>query len=595
MSARRKSRGQHVADWIVHHPRLFAWLRLGGFGLSLLALAIVGAVRSAAVVPVYYDPAQRCEYNAVEADPPPAADRVPVNQEFVIAWRFANTGSCGTWTGVKLVRRNDAVQGAVSSYSVGSPVNDPFLPPALAGLGSVQATVVLTAPAQVGIYVTEWQLHSADNQPFGPVMVRQIQVFAPDAPPTQFAVNPPRPDLFGWLRVGVSLGFYALPALLATAFVVWRAVQFMNALYGLKPPASSLRQVVALLFGIRTPYVSVSEGRLDHEPESAAAEVIGGPAWLTVADFNAAVIERGGGFSRVVGPGITFLLPHERVRGAIDLHTQHRTVREKVMTKDGIPVEVDVELGFRITDRVMPGDADHIPPPALSLTTRLKKRLGVHVNPALLEASREHAFSFEAVRRAVYESAVLTPDRTPDWAFSFANVRAGDISDQLVEMRLDEILAPDSADHPLREVPRIGVETARKVAENQQLGIDVTDMAMGTVDLPKEHEGLVSKQRLASWRAEWNRRAVVLDAQGKAKILQLTEEARAESQANMIQALTEGFRIATEANPKLSHEVMALRFIDTLEALMQGSAEKDRGKEKGPKDKPPDMNLAHLA
>jgi regulator of protease activity HflC (stomatin/prohibitin superfamily) len=161
-------------------------------------------------------------------------------------------------------------------------------------------------------------------------------------------------------------------------------------------------------------------------------------------------------------------------------------------------------------------------------------------------------------------------------------------------MRLDEILAPDSPDHPLHEVPKKGLETARKAAE--PMGIDVIDMTMGTVDLLKDHKELVGNQMLANWRAEWNRRATVLVAQGVARKMQLTEEARAEAQANMIQALTEGFRIATGDNPTedVSREVIALRFIDTLEALMQGSMEKGKEKEKETKDKPPSMNLAHL-
>jgi hypothetical protein len=232
---------------------------------------------------------------------------------------------------------------------------------------------------------------------------------------------------------------------------------------------------------------------------------------------------------------------------------------------------------------MMPGDVPYEPPP-LGLLTRLRQRLGLHVNPAVLEASREHPFSREAVRRAVYESAVFSPDRTPDWAASFANVRAGDISDQLVEMRLDEILAPDSPDHPLREVPAKGLADARRMGD--AWGIDVIEMTMGTVDLPKEHKGLVGDQMLANWRAEWNRRATVLVAQGQAKRMQLTEEARAEAQANMIQALTEGFRVAVGENapPTLSREVIALRFIDTLEALVPVVPDKDKGK-------PPDLGI----
>ena len=121
------------------------------------------------------------------------------------------------------------------------------------------------------------------------------------------------------------------------------------------------------------------------------------------------------------------------------------------------------------------------------------------------------------------------------------------------------------------------------------MGIDVTDMTMGTVDLLKEHKEFVGGQMLANWKAEWNRRATVLVAQGQAKKLQLTEEARAEAQANMIQALTEGFRIAIGENPTedVTREVITLRFIDTLEALMQSSV--DKGKDS--KDKPPNLTV----
>ena len=44
------------------------------------------------------------------------------------------------------------------------------------------------------------ELQSADHQPFGPVMVRQIQVYEADKLPEGPAGNPPQPDLFGVLR-----------------------------------------------------------------------------------------------------------------------------------------------------------------------------------------------------------------------------------------------------------------------------------------------------------------------------------------------------------------------------------------------------------
>jgi regulator of protease activity HflC (stomatin/prohibitin superfamily) len=182
----------------------------------------------------------------------------------------------------------------------------------------------------------------------------------------------------------------------------------------------------------------------------------------------------------------------------------------------------------------------------------------------------------------VYETAVFSPDRPPDWAFSFSAVHAGDVSRQLAEMRLDELSAPeDPGTHPLREIEARGLETAR--SSGTQQGVDVLNMTMGAIEMPQE----LSEQIISNWQVEWQRRARVLEAEGEAKATQLTEEARAEAQANMIQALTEGFRIAVSdsTSKDVAGQVIALRFIDTLEALMQG------GPGKAAKDKPPDLGL----
>jgi regulator of protease activity HflC (stomatin/prohibitin superfamily) len=601
MNPSTQSRRRRLADAIVHHPRPIARARLVLFGLTLLALGVIGTLTAMALAPAVEDGIKRCTYNAVEVDPPPDAERVEISQTFSIRWKIANTGSCTVWPGARLVRRSDEIQSAVASYPVGSPAADETVSPNQPARDVVIVTTVLTAPAQAGAYQTEWQLQIGDDKFFGAPLIRRVQVYRPESPPLRAIANQPQLTLGGALRLGLSFVYYLLPALLAVAFVLWRATDFMNKLFGFKPPTSSFKHLTAMMFGLGSSGVFVKQGKIEHDPANTAAEEIGGPAWLTVSDYSAVVLERGAGFSRVVGPGITFLLPHECVRGAVDLQTQHRTVTEKTLSKDGLPIQVDVEMTFRITPKDQQSD---VPPetPRLGLFNRLKHRLGLRVPPALLEASRPHRFSREAVRRAIYETPVLplSLNIPPDWSNSFANVRAGDISDQLAELRFDEVNAPDDPDrHPRRDIIAKGLADAREIAAKQGTGIEMIDMTMGVVELQKEYRETIGEQKkeyrdplieqmITSWRAEWNRRATVLDAQGEARRTQLLEEARAEAQANMIQALTEGFRIATgdSDNKFISSEVIVLRFIDTLEALVKTSVVKD---------KPPDLGFAHIA
>ena len=118
--------------------------------------------------------------------------------------------------------------------------------------------------------------------------------------------------------------------------------------------------------------------------------------------------------------------------------------------------------------------------------------------------------------------------------------------------------------HPRAEVARIGLADSRKAASAQ--GIEMLDMTLGVIE-PQDKYPHIADQIIANWKIEWERRAK-LEAQAEARRTQLLEEARAEAQANMIQALNEGYRIAVGDNPELSRDVIALRYIDTLETRL---------------------------
>jgi regulator of protease activity HflC (stomatin/prohibitin superfamily) len=563
-----------LRDWAVQNPNQIGLLRVMLFAAGLAAMGLLGARWAIPTSPSVFSPTANCSYAAEWFEPPTTAPLAVVSQTFQVAWQIQNTGSCHVWgPDVQFVRRNDALSSQAQAYPAPSvpifSVNDNVDP-----INGAVVTTDLIAAAEPGTYVTEWSMVSPEGRPFGPLMRLQVQVVAVNSvPPPPTAAQPP-PFLSPGLSFLVSVVYHLLPALLGMVFVLWGATRFMNKVFHLPAATSSLWHVLAFMFGGTPGYLYVHHGELNTETSDKTTQVIGGPAWLTVGEGNAVLLERGSGFSRIVGTGYHRLRPHERVRGVIDLRTHYRKGSQGVLTRDGIPVKMDVDLTFRITERNLPDDPPPTPPPPLGPYSRLRLALGLRVRHDLLVTSQPHRFSRETVRRLVYETTIMSPDTPPDWTNSFYYVRSGDITDQIANRRLDEVSAPDNVQvHPRAEVARIGLEDSRSAASAQ--GIEILDMTLGVIE-PQDKYPHIANQIIANWKIEWERRARLLAAQAEARRTQLLEEARAEAQANMIQALNEGFRIAVGNNPENSKDVIALRYIDTLETRLTMHASDER-------------------
>ena len=555
-----------LRDWAVQNPNQIGLLRLMLFAAGLVAVGLLGARWAIPASPGVYSPTANCSYAAEWFEPPVNAPLAVVSQTFQVTWRIQNTGSCHIWgEDVLFARRNDAISSQQPAYPA---LSVPIFS-ASDNVNPINGAVVTTdmiAPAAPGVYVTEWSMVNPEGRPFGPLMRLQVQVVPVNSvPPPTIPAQPP-PFLPPGLSTLASIVYHLLPALLGIVFVLWGATGFMNTVFHLPTATSGLSHVLAFMFGGTPGYLYVHHGELNTETSDKTTQIIGGPAWLTVGEGNAVLLERGSGFSRIVWTGYHRLWPHERVRGVIDLRTHYRKGSQGVLTRDGIPVKMDVDLTFRITERNLPDDPPPTPPPPLGPYSRLRLALGLRVRHDLLVTSQPHRFSRETVRRLVYETTVMSPDTPPDWTNSFYNVRSGDITDQIANRRLDEVSAPDDVQaHPRAEVARIGLEDSRKTASAQ--GIEILDMTLGVIE-PQDKYPHIASQIIANWKIEWERRARLLEAQTEARRTQLLEEARAEAQANMIQALSEGFRIAVGDNPELSKDVIALRYIDTLETRL---------------------------
>jgi regulator of protease activity HflC (stomatin/prohibitin superfamily) len=550
-------------DWLDHNPRLVGLARLGIATLLVIALSIIGTWIGSQQVDTARG-ANGCTYEAQDANTSPFGQTAKAGTSFGITWKIRNTGSCTIWgQGVALVSRSDAIPSDSKAFAIETNSET--------GLNVLSVVTTMKAPDQAGTYDTAWQMQAPNGQAFGPVMTRRVVVYLANEPRPLDPLNHSAiDDLWQFLRLLGSLILYPLPAVLALRTVMWRAASFLQQVYQLKTPP--LRHISAMLFGRSVGHVIARGTKIDYDWADPAAEIIGGPVWVTVADRTAIVTERGAKFGRVLGAGIYLLRPHERVRAVVDLQIQQRHLRERALTKDGIPLELDLDLAFRVSELDIAGEAPPPPPPPIPPQARLRLLLHLPVSPAKLEATKIHHFSREAVRRIVYETVIMSADTPPDWTRSFAIVRAGDITDQLAEQRLDDLSSPEDPEiHPLNVIVENGLASARRTAA--PLGIDVLNVEMGIVEPSATIKANVAEQRIGNWMIEWKSRAHILEAEGNAIAMQAKEEARAEAQANMIQSLTEGFRVATSGDTNISGEVIAMRFIDALESLMQMKVE----------------------
>ena len=149
--------------------------------------------------------------------------------------------------------------------------------------------------------------------------------------------------------------------LLGPVLVLMLTSTFSNLVFGVNPDEAADASGIAVL---------VRNGNI--APESSAVMLrMGGPGVLDVDENSAVVLERFGHFTRAVGPGYYLLERFERVRGAVDLRAQLRKSGSKVYTRDGIPVQYDVEIEFRLLGETV-ADAPYKPKAPNRLWARIE-------------------------------------------------------------------------------------------------------------------------------------------------------------------------------------------------------------------------------
>ena len=343
-----------------------------------------------------------------------------------------------------------------------------------------------------------------------------------------------------------------LPGLLALAAVLGIAANFVQTVHGIRDPGSALRYVWLLVFGRAPgsvfdlqpspnpvapyPSITVQHGRIAEKDEDTLLARLGGPGTVTIYNDSAVFLERFGRFTRVAGPGKVFLQRFERIHEVLDLRPQERTHTVTAMTKDGIPVQAEVQVRYQLAR----------PPASLVVPT-----------PDVPHPVYEWAL----VRAGRCHSRTVKPDTGDESISCWAQkVGAGALGGLVAQRRLDELMEPHEPDiAPHREIS----EKLHQAANNsaRDVGAEVVEVRVGALEPLVED---VKKERIVSWQTAWSSRAQREIAAGEAEAIREQSQAYASAQVEIIQSLAQKFREAVDRDDALSPQIVILRFMEAL-------------------------------
>jgi hypothetical protein len=338
------------------------------------------------------------------------------------------------------------------------------------------------------------------------------------------AISLPSVVLF-WLTMLVLAGWFVLP---------------------LQEPgqrADAIKSVLTFALGTNYPYHVIEDrneiiaSRPDNDDH--VLRRIGGPGGILVYNDSAVVLERAGKLTRVVrGPAFAFLERFEKVYDVVDLRPQNWVYPVSALTREGIPITCGADVTFQIDDGGQPSSTKTVYP--------------------ALEGAVLKAATCKWVREADRFEDEL------DWAgrVVISNTE-GTLRTLLARTRLDELVP----------VPfRRRQSTAKRMEIQQQLeatlrasvpalGAKSTRVYLGDIETGEE----VSQQWEDIWRAEWRRWATRQIALGKARRIQVLEEARIQAHVKLLERVAAAFKNLAKGGVPLSSSALALRFIEALQ------------------------------
>jgi regulator of protease activity HflC (stomatin/prohibitin superfamily) len=303
-------------------------------------------------------------------------------------------------------------------------------------------------------------------------------------------------------------------------------------------------RAMTLLIGLDQGVCVISQGKAEFSKGNAGSlALFGGPGILVAQEGHAAILEQSGRLSRVVGRGITFLKPFERLSMAAPLYTRtEHVVVEHVATKDRIIIR---EFEFWLFHKIDPGQEE------------------------MQTENGQYPYNEENLLRNVW-----TPNGG-DWRNGIKSVAETSARDVVGRYNLEQIV-------PISGPPRVTfkealVQEINRVAKGF-MGLTIVAVDVGKVELPEEAERKLRAKWLADWDiriAQSEREAIIRKGEAEAVILKIKEVAWAEAQRHVIEEITRALQnLGDITGREQAAYCIALRSLETLEKMAGDPATK---------------------
>jgi regulator of protease activity HflC (stomatin/prohibitin superfamily) len=535
-----------------HDEQVRAVLRLLVVIATVIALGLIGNAIVQRLPPPadrYFDRQQGCAYNAESVEAQTSNNQTaPPGLAVYAQWYIRNTGSCAWGEDVQFRMISGSVQVITDTLSVPA-YNFPTAQLSIPPLGTFAPVVQMIAPSQPGTYVTTWRLFTPKNDRFGPEFTFTVEVL----PEAQMAAPAAPKYYIDW--------WFVVPAIVGIVIALMRAGQFVAQMYSLKAARHGIAFVANTTFGlpVGSGSMGVHHSQIEGDPSDDHEILmrIGGPGVLLVKENTAVLTERGARYSRVLGPEGHTLKPFERIRMIYDLRPQTMTGNEIGVTKDGIPVRAPVITLFRFMRR-MPNE-----PPSAPSHARFLSVLSHFIRNTPPGSVTEPPVSPEALRQALYEVHVNPPNKIK-WTNTAHGAAAGAVREEIGNRRLDELFLPDDPErNPRREIADQLQQAGRGALAGR--GIELVDSGFANLQVPRD----VTLQRRDTWQVTWDKESNITLSTGEAEGYLQTQLARAEAQAELIQAVTQAIRTMNQTSQEGAPiNPLALRYMDAIATMV---------------------------
>jgi hypothetical protein len=308
------------------------------------------------------------------------------------------------------------------------------------------------------------------------------------------------------------------------------------------------------------------------------------PGLIWAYSHQAVGISTGISFSRVESPGTVFTEPYERpYQSVIDLRVQLRTFWIDVVSSDGIPYKGLMFTSFRVDKdewnkdlfirilKVDQGLKDARKPDytrgnfpisrpriktllsSTGIKSKIPKPSDSKTSPSSAEPAITHwdEIALYAIEKAACD--VLSKRRFDETWLPAADFRGACAADEIASAIKDLCFFP-LLTHGIR------FYSCRLV--------DFKFARVHAIDT-----GEVELQQIAAWQADWQRETMQIRAQGKADAELLKQHANARAWVALLTSIAESLKEAHAQNPDLSASLISMRFLKTLEEMLQQQPE----------------------